>query len=145
MQLAATLIRRNDRFMVSLQRSCCFWVRSVIDQAKVRQREKPAEIKNGDVTMHCAATRRSVLKTEWDSDGTVTEDCSDGITDDSDIVFIVENASRRFSSRPERHEGTKAAIVTSRDRILISEAFINLSTTFHKAFVGRVLRGIGCF
>jgi hypothetical protein len=53
--------------------------------------------------MHRAAKPRSVLKTEWDSDGTVAEDCSEVITGDSDIVFIVENASRRFSSRPACH------------------------------------------
>jgi len=71
-----------------------------IDQAVGPQRDKPAGTKKEDVTMHCAASERSVLKTGRDSDGAVAEDCSDGITGNSDIVFIVENASRRFSSRP---------------------------------------------
>jgi hypothetical protein len=53
--------------------------------------------------MHRAVKPRSVLKTEWDSDGAVAEDFSELITGDSDIVFIVENASRRFSSRPACH------------------------------------------
>jgi hypothetical protein len=73
------------------------------DQAAIPQRRKGVEIRGGDVTMHCAAKPRSVRKTKWDSDGAVAKDCSEVITGDSDIVFIVENASRRFSSRPECH------------------------------------------
>lgn len=69
-----------------------------------------------DVTKHRAAGLRGEQKTERDSDGTVAEDCSDCITDDSDIVFIVENASRRFSSRLRAiAQAALAAGVTSRD------------------------------
>ncbi|WP_160176721.1 hypothetical protein [Pseudomonas lutea] len=58
------------------------------------------------MTKHRAAGRRGDSKTERDSEGARAWDCSDGITGDSDIVFIVENASRRFSSRSwhQRHE-----------------------------------------
>jgi hypothetical protein len=60
------------------------------------------------MTKHRATGLRGEKRTERCSDGAGAEECSDGITDDSDIVFIVENASRRFSSRPlalPRHAG----------------------------------------
>jgi hypothetical protein len=71
-----------------------------VDQAVFPRRRKRVIVRGRGVTMHFAVALRRERKTGRDSDGTAAEDCSEDITDDSDIVFIVENASRRFSSRP---------------------------------------------
>jgi hypothetical protein len=50
------------------------------------------------------------------------------------LFLLLKTHQGVFRHEPVISRATKGAIVTSRNGILISEAFVNLSTTFQEAF-----------